>query len=174
MPQGTGGAALDHALQHALQLIERGGIGRADRHRGVRRLAIHDLPVLLDGFDRMRRGPRALIGDRGIEGREIDHAHRLRSQHERIIANAFAVELGFHRGLADALETVLGRALDPAVEQPGSRQVSGILERASQRGDAEAAVVVVPRRPIVRQPGAARVADGRQRDRLVGNEGIGL
>ncbi len=103
--------------------------------------------------------PRAFIGDRGVEGGKIDHANRLGAEHERIIADAVAVELGLDRQRADAVETALGIGVDAAVEEPRGDDVARILQAAPQRVDAARAVVEVPRRPIIlRSRAAADVA----------------
>ena len=38
----------------------------------------------------------ALIGDGGVEGREVDHPQALRAEYERIVLHALAVNLGFN------------------------------------------------------------------------------
>ena len=79
---------------------------------------------MLDGVDDVRLGPHALVGDRRIEGRQIDRPHRLGAEHERIIAHAVAIDLGFHRQRAQPIEARLRRVLDAAVEQMHGRQIA--------------------------------------------------
>ena len=76
------------------------------------------------------------VGDGGIEGREVDRPHRLRAEHERVVAHAFAVDLRFDRERANAVEAALGVVFDAAVEQVDGREILRIFERAAQRDDA--------------------------------------
>src|SRR5262249_56732017 len=103
----------------------------------------------------MRGRMQAFIRDGGIECREIDRPYRLRPQHEGIIPHAFAIDLRFHRELAQAIEARLRSALDAAVEQMDGGEIARILERAPQRGNAARTAVVVLRRPGIPSAGAA-------------------
>src|SRR5262249_1187223 len=94
-------------------------------------------------------------------------------QHERIVAQALAIDLGLERELAETDEARLRGVLDGAVEQMHGREVARILERAAQGQDAAVAALVVLRGPVIALAGAA-AADRRERDRLVGDERIRL
>ena len=136
-------------------------------------MAIDDEAVALDGVDDVRLGTHAFVRDRRVEGREIDRPHRLRAEHDRIVARAFAIDLGFVRERAKTVEAGLRLFLDAAVEQAHGGEVARILQRAAQRHGAAAAAVVVLRRPIVGLANAS-AADRRQRDRLVQHQRVRL
>ena len=74
-------------------------------------------PSDLDQFDGVRLRQRAFVGHRRIEGGEINHADRLRAEHERIVTDAFSVDLGGNRGGADLIKTFLRIGADAALEQ---------------------------------------------------------
>ena len=97
----------------------------------------------------MRNRPRAFVRDRGVEGGEIDQPHRLRAEDERIKAGALLVELRFDGKLADPVEALLRAGVETVRHQLGGGEIAGILERASQRDGAGAAMVVVARAPII-------------------------
>ena len=111
--------------------------------------------IALDGFDHIGRRPHAFIGDRRIEGGEIDRPHRLGAEHERIVAHAFAVDLRFHRQRAQPVEARFRAVLDAAVEQVHGGEIARVLQRAAQGENAAAAAVVVLRRPVILLAGAA-------------------
>jgi hypothetical protein len=136
-------------------------------------MSIDRRTVALDRLDDIGRRPQPLVRDGGVECRQIDRPHRLGTEHERIVSHAFAVDMRFHRELADAIEARLRGVLDAAVEQMDGGEIARVLQRPAQRENAAATAVVVLRRPIVLLAGAA-AADGRQRDRLVTDEGVGL
>src|SRR5262245_29484038 len=102
----------------------------------------------------MRRRTQALVGDRSVERRQIDRPHRLRAEHEGIVALALAVDLRFDREPAKPVETRLRARLDPAVEQMHRGEVARILERAAEREDASGSAVVVLRGPVISLAGA--------------------
>jgi hypothetical protein len=93
------------------------------------------------------------IGDGGVEGGKIDHAHRLRAEHERIVADAIGVDLRRHRRRADVVEALFRVGFDAAVEQVRGDDVDGILQPAPHRVEAARGVAGVARRPIVVRPG---------------------
>ena len=93
-------APRQHALQHGLELIERGAVDRGDHDRRFRVMAIDHDAVALDRIDHMRGGMQAFVRDRRVECREIDRPHRLCPKHEWIIAHAVTIDLRFHRELA--------------------------------------------------------------------------
>ena len=135
----------------------------------------------------MRLRQRALVSDRRIEGGEIDHAHWLRAEYERVVANAVTVNFRRNRGRADIVETFLRVHADTAVEQMSGHDVDRILQPAPQREYAAGAIVGVARRPEILRacgttmlagengaPAAAYGTDRRQRDRVVTHERVGL
>ena len=76
---------------------------------------------------------RAFIGDRRIERGKIDHAHRLRAEHERIIVDAIGIDLRSYCRGADVVEAFLRIGADAAVEQMGGDDVDRILQPTPQR-----------------------------------------
>jgi hypothetical protein len=117
--------------------------------------------MVLDGFDRVRDRPQPLVGDGGIERRQIDRPYRLGAEHKRIEAHAIAVDAHLLRERAESIETLLGLGRDAAVEQMHSRQIAGILQRLAQRDDAATAARVILWRPAPRDGPADRGANDR-------------
>ena len=166
-------AARQHALQHGLELIERGAVDRIDRHRPRLIMAIDRLPVALNGIHDVRGRPDAFIRNRGKKGGEIDRPHRLGTEHERIVAQTLAINLRFQRKIAETAETGFGFAFDAAIEQVDSRKIARVLERPPQGQGMARASVVVSWGPIAFAASTA-VADRRQRDEFVHHQCIGL
>ena len=133
-------------------------------------MAIDRLAALLDRIDGVRRDALPLVGDGGVEAGEIDHPQRLRAEHERIVLHALAVDLGFHRELADQFQAAARILVDAAVEQARRDHVLGLLQRAAQRHHAGAAAVIVLRRPVM----GGDAGDRRQRDAGVLHQRVGL
>ena len=104
--------------------------------------------VLFDRFDRMGLRSCAFVGDRCIERRKVDEPHSLGTEHERVVAHAFFVELRFHRELADLVEARRSALSSrPDVEQLHGGEILGVFQRAPQCNGARGAAVVVLRRP---------------------------
>src|SRR5262249_61975691 len=97
----------------------------------------------------MRLRPRSFIGDSGIEGGEIDHAHRLRAKYERIVANAFSVNFRGYCCRTDVVQAPLRAGFDAAVQQTGGDSIDRILQAAAHRVDTTSVVTRVSRLPIV-------------------------
>ena len=129
--------------------------------------------VAFDRFHDVWRRAQAFIRDRRIERREVDRPNRLSAEYERIVSQALAVNLRFRRELTKAVETGFGLLLDAAIEQTNGREIAGVLYRLPQGQSAARATVIVLRRPVVLLAGTS-AADGRQGDRLIHHERIGL
>src|SRR6266436_834635 len=83
-------AARQNALHHSLELIEGGAIDGIDCNE--RSLVTKDgFAIALDRFDDVGRWTLPFVCDGRIEGRKIDGPHRLGTEHERIVALAFAI-----------------------------------------------------------------------------------
>src|SRR5262245_14864422 len=104
-------------------------VDRLDRRRRCLLIAIDRLAIAFDGVDDVRHGACAFVGDRRVERREIDRPYRLSAEYERIVAQAFAMDLRLERKLAQTLEARLRLVRDAAVEQAGGGEVARILER---------------------------------------------
>ena len=63
------GAARHHALQHGLELIERGRVGGGDPRQRRVRILKDGVAAVLDRIDGVRLRQRAFVGDRGVEAR---------------------------------------------------------------------------------------------------------
>src|SRR5436190_22343680 len=135
----------------------------------------------------MRLRPRTFIGDGGIEGGEIDHAYRLRAKHERIVANAFSVNLRGYYCRTDVVQAPLRVGFDAAVEQMGGNRIDRILQTAAHRVETTCVVTGVSRTPIILLActsglggsslaigPAAASTDRRQRDWIAEYESIRL
>src|SRR5712691_11413778 len=123
-----GSAALNNALQEGLELVKRGPISAADLLQN-RRVLVHDIAVLLDRLDRIRRRPQSLIGNRRIELREIDRPHRLGTEDEWIVPFALLVDFqlnGKCAYLVQARRSVGGNA---PVKEAHGREISRVLDR---------------------------------------------
>src|SRR5215470_1413512 len=123
-----GRAALHDPLQEGLELIKRSPIGAADSLQG-RRALIHDIAVLLDRLDRMRRWPHSLVGYRRIELREIDRPDRLGAEDEWIVPFALLVDLQLNGKCADLVQARWSVGGYASVEEPRRREISRVLER---------------------------------------------
>ena len=67
-----------------------------------------------------------LVGDCRIEGGQVDHTHRLGAQHERIIADAFLVDLRGEGGRADLCEALFRIDRDAVREQVRGHEVDRV------------------------------------------------
>src|SRR6516165_3925175 len=99
-------------------------------------MPVNDSAVFLDGINRMRHRPNPFVGDSGVEGRQIDWAHRLRSKHEWIESIAIPIDLQFKREPTDTVEAELGLRLD-AVKETSSCLIAGVRNRLTQRNATE-------------------------------------
>src|SRR5919198_2129914 len=129
--------------------------------------------VAFDGFHDIWRRAQAFIRDRRIKCREVDRPYWLSAEYERIVSQAFPINLCFGREFTKALETGFGLLLDTAIEQTNGREIAGVLYRLPQGQRAARATVIVLRRPVVLLAGTS-TADRRQGDRLIQHERIGL
>src|SRR5215470_11178631 len=86
-----GCATLDNTLQKRLELIEGGSISATDRLQS-RRIPIHDIAVLLDRLDRVRRRPHSFVGNRRVELCEINRSGWLGTEDEWIVPLALLVD----------------------------------------------------------------------------------
>ena len=125
------GAAGQHALHHALELVESGAIDGADRARRGLLITIDRLSIAIDRVHGMGYRPQSFIRDCGIECREIDRPHRLGAEHERIVPHAFTVDLRLDRKVAQAVEAGFRLLFDPTVEQAHGGEIAGILQRTT-------------------------------------------
>jgi len=82
-----------------------------------------------------------------------------------------AVEFQLDGETTEMVEAGFGLLLDTAIEQTHRGEVARVLEGLSQSQRAAAAAVVIPGRPMI---SAAASAYGRQRDRFIHHQGIGL
>ena len=134
----------------------------------------------------MRLRQRAFIGDGGIKRGEVDHAHRLRAEHKRVIAYAFRIDFCGDGGGANRVEALFRTLADPAVEQMSGHHIDRILKPATHREHAALIVIGIARRPKILRTCIAAVvaadhiavvnatADRRQRDRFIGHERVRL
>ena len=76
----------------------------------------------------MRLRANAFLGDRRIEGGKIDHAHRLCTQNERIVAQAARVDFHGGCGRADVVEALGGIAFNATVEQMRGDEIARIFQ----------------------------------------------
>ena len=113
----------------------------------MRIVPVYWAAVLLDRFYRMGLRPCAFVGDRCIERRKVDEPHSLGTEHERVVAHAFFVELRFHRELADPVEASLGAVVETGREQLRGGEIPGVFQRTPQCNGARSAALVVLRRP---------------------------
>src|SRR5690349_6224966 len=98
-----GRTALNNALQNRLELIKGGSISATDLFQS-RRTPIHDIAVLLDCLDRMRRWPHSFVGNCRVELCEIDRLDRLRAEDEWIVPLALLVDLQLNGKCADLVQ----------------------------------------------------------------------
>ena len=91
----------------------------------------------------------ALVGNRGIEAGQVDHTHRLGTQDEGIIADAFLVDLRGEGGRADLCEALFRIIIDAAGEQVRGHEVDRILQSAPHGEHPARAAVGIARRPEI-------------------------
>src|SRR5882757_5083051 len=166
-----GRATLNDALQEGLELIKGSAISTVDLLQ-YRRVLVHDIAVLLDRLNRIRRRPHSLIGNRRIELREIDQPHRLGTEDEWIVPFALLVDFqlnGKCAYLVQARRSVGGNA---PVKKAHRCEVSRVLKCRPERNDAGGAAVIVLRRPVILS--ALAGLNWRKRDVLITHERVGL
>src|SRR5262245_31421817 len=95
------------------------------------------------------------------------------AEHEWIIPQTFAIKLRFHSKTAKAIETGFGFAFYTALEEMDGCKITRILQRLTQGEHTSGAAVVILRSPVI-ATATAPAADGRQRDRIVADQRIGL
>src|SRR5262249_58384598 len=77
--------------------------------------------------------------------------------------------LGFQGKITKAVETGFGFEFNAAVEQVDGCKIARVLQRPTQGESSPGTAVVVLRCPVI-----APAPDGRQRDRVVANQRVGL